>query len=76
MEKTEDRGVTRALLRGIDMGGKAVIRGVSYRAYLCSRTTASATGLLDGCRFCCSYNRKDGTLTIRRLERTDNGNDI
>ena len=71
MEKTEDRGITRALLRSIGMGGKKVIRGVSYRAYLSSRSTASATGLLDGCRFCCNYNRKDCTLTVRRLERTD-----
>lgn len=70
MEKTEDRGITRELLRSIGMGGKKVIR-VSYRAHLSSRSTASATGLLDGCRFCCNYNRKDGTLTIRRLERTD-----
>lgn len=72
MEKTEDKGITRALLRSIGMGDKVTIQGKSYRAYLSSRTTASATGLLDGCRFCCSYNRKDGTLTIRRLERTDN----
>lgn len=71
MEKTEDRGITRALLRSIGMGEEKVVEGVSYRAYLSSRTTASATGLLDGCRFCCNYNRKDGTLTIRRLERTD-----
>ena len=69
MKKTEDRGITRALLRSMGMGEEKVVEGVSYRAYLSSRTTASATGLLEGCRFCCSYNRKDGTLTIRRLER-------
>lgn len=54
-------------MRSMGMGDKVEIPGKSYRAYLSSRSTASETGMLEGCRFKCSF--KEGTLTIERLER-------
>lgn len=67
MKKLDDRGITRSFLRSMGMGDKVEIPGKSYRAYLSSRSTASETGMLEGCRFKCSF--KEGTLTIERLER-------
>ena len=69
MEKLDDKGITRSFLRSMGMGDKVEIPGKSYRAYLSSRSTASETGMLEGCRFSCSYDRKAGVLTVRRGER-------
>ena len=69
MEKLDDRGITRSFLRSMGMNTKAEIPGKSYRAYLSSRSTASETGKLEGCRFSCSYDFGSNVLTIKRGER-------